>query len=293
MVQRIKYRKKQGGKRVMFQLFKIVVGVVVICLFILGIISGVNVWSAGKNSKRKTRQKDKPEPEPARRDPSRTADREVQELARQLAELDRELEWMEQLEGYSKVFHGLLNPLQTLLGCARTLKVSGLNEVQRFCFLQDKSLKPLAFSARKFRQLPRTEEMGDLAEADWKEYLALAPEVLRGKIQNQEHRKNVKRYLKRDRELLLELEKAGLFRLAETADQLEDDELVSVGDRIEVLLRKYGIYALNKNDEELADLPALQESFNEGNSSMTACPGLFLLRDGKYELFASCNGIWV
>lgn len=277
----------------MFQFFKICFFIVVGVVGVLGIIGGVNAWSAGKKSKRKTWQKDETESEPARRDPPRTADREVSELARQLAQLDQELEWMEQLDGYSKVFHGLLNPLQALLGCARTLKVSGLNEVQRTYFLPEKALKPLAFSARKFRQLPGIEEMGDLTEADWKEYLALTPDELRGKIQEGRRRVKVKSYLRRDWELLLELDKAGLFRLAEEANQPGDDELVSAGDRIDALLRKYGIYALYKNDEELADLPALQESFNEGNRSTPACPGLFLLHDGKYELFAAHNGIWV
>lgn len=210
-------------------------------------------------------------------------DPEMRRLAQELAELEQELEWLDGLNEHSKLLHSLLEPLQVLIGCSDA--ASGLTENQRLYFLEPRALHPLSAAADRLSRLPQcAPALAAPAKADVEANLQLPAEDLQGRVREWKRRVKVKSGLQRDYELLLELEKAGLFHLSE-----KDAE--AAGKKAAELLRKHGIYPLYRDD--VMDRPELRVSFNQGSSIMTACPGLFLCRNDRYELFAAYNGIWV
>ena len=216
-------------------------------------------------------------PRPPAQDPK------VRHLAQELAALVRELEWLNGLDEHSKLLHSLLGPIQVLIGCADA--APSLSENQRLYFLEPRALQPLAAAAGRFSRLPQSAPApAAVSKADVEVYPQTSAEELQRRVQEWRRRVRVKDSLRRDYKLLMALEKAGIFRLSEA-------EAAAVGKKAAALLREHDIFPLYR--DELKDQPDLWDSFNEGSSIMTACPGLFLRQDGRYELLAAYNGIWV
>ena len=285
MLKHVTHQQEQKEDQAMTEVLQAIGKVLLVAAIGGGVLFGMRTLANHFSGRKKpTKQIPAPvTPKTAESSRSPAQDPKVRQLAQELAALKRELEWLNSLDEHSRLLYSLFGPIQVLIGCADA--APGLSENQRRYFLDLRALQPLAAAAERFSRLPQSAPApAAVSKADVEAYLKTPAGELQRRVQEWKRRVRAKDYLRRDYELLLALEEAGLFRLSEA-------EAAAAGEKAAALLREHGIFPLYR--DEVKDQPDLWDSFNEGSSVMTACPGLFLRRDGRYELLAAYNGIWV